>query len=136
MEHEKQEQQEKLDEYLAKYVDDDALERLRDICLAFPEASEQGGVGRPTFKVRQKIFAMRHLMDGRLSVWLKAPPGAQGALIQTSPDIFFMPPYVGRHGWVGAWLDADLDWEQLADLIEDSYRMTAPKRLVARLDEE
>ena len=47
-----------------------------------------------------------------------------------------MPPYMGRHGWVGAWLDADLDWEQLADLIEDSYRMTAPKRLVARLDEE
>ena len=135
MEHEKQEQQEKLDEYLAKYVDDDALERLRDICLAFPEASEQGGVGRPTFKVRQKIFAMRHLMDGRLSVWLKAPPGAQGALIQTSPDIFFMPPYVGRHGWVGAFLDADLDWDQLADLIEDSYRMTAPKRLVAQLDE-
>ena len=132
MEHEKQE---KLDEYLAKYVDDDALERLRDICLAFPEASEQGGVGRPTFKVRQKIFAMRHLMDGRLSVWLKAPPGAQGALIQTSPDIFFMPPYVGRHGWVGAFLDADLDWDQLADLIEDSYRMTAPKRLVAQLDE-
>ena len=135
MEHEKQEKQEKLDEYLAKYVDDDALERLRDICLAFPEASEQGGVGRPTFKVRQKIFAMRHLMDGRLSVWLKAPPGAQGALIQTSPDIFFMPPYVGRHGWVGAFLDADLDWDQLADLIEDSYRMTAPKRLVAQLDE-
>ena len=135
MEHEKQEQQEKLDEYLAKYVDDDALERLRDICLAFPEASEQGGVGRPTFKVRQKIFAMRHLMDGRLSVWLKAPPGAQGALIQTSPDIFFMPPYVGRHGWVGAFLDADLDWDQLADLIEDSYRITAPKRLVAQLDE-
>ena len=135
MEHEKQEKLEKLDEYLAKYVDDDALERLRDICLAFPEASEQGGVGRPTFKVRQKIFAMRHLMDGRLSVWLKAPPGAQGALIQTSPDIFFMPPYVGRHGWVGAFLDADLDWDQLADLIEDSYRMTAPKRLVAQLDE-
>ena len=135
MEHEKQEKQEKLDEYLAKYVDDDALERLRDICLAFPEASEQGGVGRPTFKVRQKIFAMRHLMDGRLSVWLKAPPGAQGALIQTSPDIFFMPPYVGRHGWVGAFLDADLDWDQLADLIEDSYRITAPKRLVAQLDE-
>ncbi|HEX5439740.1 MAG TPA: MmcQ/YjbR family DNA-binding protein [Ktedonobacterales bacterium] len=135
MEHEKQEKQEKLDEYLAKYVDDDALERLRDICLAFPEASEQGGVGRPTFKVRQKIFAMRHLMDGRLSVWLKAPPGAQGALIQTSPDIFFMPPYVGRHGWVGAFLDADLDWDQLADLIEDSYRMTVPKRLVAQLDE-
>lgn len=117
------------------YVDDEALARLRAICLALPEASEQGGVGNPTFKVRDKIFAMRHQVDGRLSVWCKAPLGAQGALVHTSPQIFFVPPYVGHHGWVGAWLDADLDWDQMAELIEDSYRMTAPKRLSARLDE-
>ncbi|HEY1390109.1 MAG TPA: MmcQ/YjbR family DNA-binding protein, partial [Ktedonobacterales bacterium] len=97
---------------------------------------EEGGVGNPTFKVRGKIFAMRHPQDGRMSVWLKAPPGAQGALIHTSPRVFFVPPYVGHHGWVGAWLDIglDLDWEQLGELIEESYRMTAPKRLVAQLD--
>ena len=118
-------------------IDDDAaLEKLRAICLALPEASEEGGVGNPTFKVRGKIFAMRHPQDGRMSVWLKAPPGAQGALIHTSPQVFFVPPYVGHHGWVGAWLDIDigLDWEHLAELIEESYRMTAPKRLVALLD--
>ncbi|HEY1387136.1 MAG TPA: MmcQ/YjbR family DNA-binding protein [Ktedonobacterales bacterium] len=116
--------------------DDAALEKLRAICLALPEASEEGGVGNPTFKVRGKIFAMRHPQDGRMSVWLKAPPGAQGALIHTSPQVFFVPPYVGHHGWVGAWLDLgfDLDWEQLAELLEDSYRMTAPKRLVAQID--
>ncbi len=117
--------------------DDDggeALEKLREICLALPEASEEGGVGNPTFKVRGKIFAMRHPRDGRMSVWLKAPHGAQGALIHTSPTVFFVPPYVGQHGWVGAWLDIDLDWEHLAELIEESYRMTAPKRLVALLD--
>jgi hypothetical protein len=118
-------------------IDDDAaLEKLRAICMALPEASEEGGVGNPTFKVRGKIFAMRHPHGGRMSVWLKAPPGAQGALIHTSPLVFFVPPYVGHHGWVGAWLDIDigLDWEHLAELIEESYRMTAPKRLVALLD--
>jgi len=116
--------------------DDAALDKLRAICLALPEASEEGGVGNPSFKVRGKIFAMRHPQDGRMSVWLKAPPGAQGALVHTSPRVFFVPPYVGHHGWIGAWLDIapDLDWEQLAELIEDSYRMTAPKRLVALLD--
>ena len=114
--------------------DDAALERLRAICLALPEASEEGGVGSPTFKVRGKIFAMRHPHDDRMSVGLKAPPGAQGALVHTSPRVFFVPPYVGHHGWVGAWLDIGLDWEQLAELIEESYRMTAPKRLVALLD--
>lgn len=112
-----------------------ALTQLRAICLAFPEASEQGGVGNPTFKVRDKIFAMRHQVGGRMSVWCKAPPGAQGALVHTRPELFFVPPYVGHHGWVGAWLDDQLDWDQMAELIEESYRMTAPKRLVAQLDQ-
>lgn len=116
-------------------TDDNALTHLRAICLALPEASEQGGVGNPTFKVRDKIFAMRHQMAGRMSVWCKAPPGAQSALIQTSPHLFFVPPYVGHHGWVGMWLDVDLDWDYIAELIEESYRMTAPKRLCARLDQ-
>ena len=44
---------------------------------------------------------------------------------------FFVPPYVGGKGWVGAYLDVEQDWEELADLIEESYRLTAPKRLVA-----
>lgn len=117
-----------------RLADDAALDKLRAVCLPLPEASEEGGVGNPTFKVRGKIFAMRHPHDGRMSVWLKAPPGAQGALVHTSPQVFFVPPYVGHHGWVGAWLDSDLDWEHLAELIEESYRMTAPKRLIAQLD--
>jgi predicted DNA-binding protein (MmcQ/YjbR family) len=46
-----------------------------------------------------------------------------------------VPPYVGGKGWIGAYLDVEQDWEELRDLIDESYRMTAPKRLVARLDE-
>ncbi len=112
----------------------DPLDRLRAICLAFPEASEQGGVGDPTFKVRDKIFAMRHGMNGRMSLWCKAPPGVQEVLVGSDPAHFFVPPYVGHHGWIGIWLDIALDWDEVADLIEESYRMTAPKRLAALLD--
>lgn len=112
----------------------DALERLRAICLAYPEAQEAGGVGDPTFKVREKIFAMRHLFEGRQSMWCKAPPGVQEILVGGAPERFFRPPYVGHHGWVGMWLDAAVDWEETADLVEESYRMTAPKRLLALLD--
>lgn len=55
-------------------------------------------------------------------------------MIRSAPHRFFRPPYVGPSGWVGVWLDGDVDWEELAGLLEDSYRMTAPKRLLAALD--
>jgi predicted DNA-binding protein (MmcQ/YjbR family) len=115
---------------------DDVLERLRGICLVLPEATEQGGVGDPTFKVREKIFAMRHGFEGRPSLWCKAPPGVQGMLIDSAPERFFVPPYVGQHGWVGIWLDTDIDWDEVADLVQESYRLTAPKRLIALLDQQ
>jgi predicted DNA-binding protein (MmcQ/YjbR family) len=112
---------------------DEIIDRLRGICLALPEATEGGGVGNPTFRVRDKIFAMQHRVDGRPSMWCKAPPGAQDILVSSNPAQFFVPPYVGQHGWVGLWLDIDLDWGLVADLVEDSYRMTAPKRLLKLL---
>ena len=115
-------------------MQEDALDRLRAICLALPEAVESGGVGIPTFKVRDKIFAMRHSVGERMSMWCKAPPGVQDILVGSNPDRFFVPPYVGHHGWVGLWLDGEIDWEELADLVVESYRMTAPKRLIALLD--
>jgi hypothetical protein len=112
-----------------------AMDRLRAICLALPEAVEDGGgVGNPSFKAPKKIFAMQHGMDGRPSVWCKAAPGVQELLVEAAPERCFVPPYVGHHGWVGFWLDAPLDWDELADLIEESYRRTAPKRLVKLLD--
>jgi predicted DNA-binding protein (MmcQ/YjbR family) len=111
----------------------DLLEQLRAVCLALPEATEGEGVGSPSFRVRDKIFAMHHPMDGRPSLWCKAPRGFQETVVAAQPDLYFVPPYVGHHGWVGAWLDAEVDWDFITDLIEGSYRMTAPKRLLARL---
>jgi hypothetical protein len=110
------------------------LERLRAVCLAFPEAVESGGVGDPSFKVRDKIFAMQHRMDERPSLWVKAPDGVQEMLVGAVPERFFRPPYVGHRGWVGLRLDGELDWDELADLVEESYRMTAPKRLSAQIE--
>ncbi len=115
---------------------DDALTRLRAVCLALPDAVEAGGVGDPSFKVRGKIFAMQHGHEGRPSLWCKAPRGVQQILVGGAPERFFVPPYVGHHGWVGVWLDVELDWEEVADTVEESYRLTAPKRLVSRLESE
>jgi predicted DNA-binding protein (MmcQ/YjbR family) len=116
-------------------MNDEPLDHLRTICLALPEATEQGGVGDPSFKVRDKIFAMRHLVNDRASMWCKAQPGAQDVLVGSEPERFFVPPYVGRYGWIGIWLDGGIDWGEVADLVEESYRLTAPQRLRALLDQ-
>lgn len=111
------------------------LDQLRAICLALLEAIETGGVGNPSFKVRGKIFAMRHQHCGHWSMWCKAPLGVQQLLVGADPARFFVPPYVGHHGWIGVYLDVELDWDEIADLVDDSYRMTAPKRLSRLLDD-
>jgi len=114
--------------------EDNPLERLREICLAFPEATEQETWGHPTFRVRDKIFAACGSEEEGLSMTCKAPAGAQEVLVSADPKRFFRPAYVGHRGWVGVRLDLPVDWNQIADLVEESYRMTAPKRLSAQLD--
>lgn len=115
----------------------DRLERLRAICLALPESTEKETWGDPTWRVRDRIFVMQkgNHPGGRPSVWLKAPAGAPEVLLSADQVRFFRPPYVGHKGWIGVYLDGPIDWDELSDLIEDSYRLIAPKRLVAKLDD-
>jgi predicted DNA-binding protein (MmcQ/YjbR family) len=119
---------------------DDPLNRVRGVCLSLPEVTETAWetIPRPIFRVRDKAFVYymdNHHNDGRLALWLKAGPGVQAALVGSDPDRFFAPPYVGPKGWIGVRLDRSVDWEEVADLVRDSYRLMAPKRLVALLDE-
>ena len=72
--------------------------------------------------------------DGRLALWCPAAPGVQEAMVTEEPERFFRPPYVGPSGWLGVRLDIDPDWDEIAGIIEDSYRKVAPKRLAALLD--
>ena len=114
------------------------LARLRRLCLSLPEAHEVEAWGEPTFRVRNKLFAMfasasNHHGGGRNCVWCKATKENQGWMVQAAPDRFFVPPYVGVSGWVGVYLDADTDWDELTHLLTDGYRSVAPKRLLASL---
>ncbi|HEY7613740.1 MAG TPA: MmcQ/YjbR family DNA-binding protein [Gemmatimonadales bacterium] len=112
------------------------LARLRRVCLAFPEAHEVEAWGEPTFRVRNKLFAMyaapsNHHGGGRPAVWCKAAPGNQALMVRAEPERYFVPPYVGPSGWVGIWLDRNPDWSEVKELMSDSYRLVAPKRLAA-----
>jgi predicted DNA-binding protein (MmcQ/YjbR family) len=113
----------------------DAAARLRRICRRLPEATENpfGGHTAPAFRVRDTIFAM--VSEDRSALTVKAGHGVQHVLVASDPDRFFVPRYVGTKGWVGLRLGPDTDWEEVSELVEDSYRLIAPKRLVAQLDE-
>ena len=111
------------------------LDRLRAICLVLPEATERETWGHATFRVREKIFAMAGDGSGRWTMTFKALPGLQPALVEADPDRFYVPPYVGPKGWIGIYLGDETDWDELEDLVEESYRMTASKRLAALLDQ-
>jgi hypothetical protein len=115
----------------ARWTPADALAWLRSVCLGWPEVTEVTKHGRPCFAVRGKTFVMfldNHHDDGRLALWCKAPPGAQGALVGSDPGRFFVPPYVGPRGWIGARLESGDEGGAIAACVEESYRMTAPKR--------
>jgi predicted DNA-binding protein (MmcQ/YjbR family) len=112
-----------------------AIGRVRALCLTLPEAEDRpfGGHSAPAFRVRDKLFVMTS-EDGT-SMTLKAPKGAQQVLVASEPARFFVPKYVGPKGWVGVRLDLRVapDWDEMAELITESYCLTAPKRLAARV---
>lgn len=116
-----------------------ALGRVREIALALPETTERLSHSAPSFFIRDKKtfvnFWDDHHGDGRLALWVAAPPGVQAQLAEQEPDRFFVPPYVGHRGWLGVRLDVDVDWDEVAGIIEDSYRQVAPKTLLKLLDE-
>jgi hypothetical protein len=118
---------------------DDPLEKLRSLCLALPETTERLSHGEPTWFVQgKKTFVMyaNHHHDDVLAFWCAAPDGAQEALIATDPERFFRPPYVGHRGWLGVRLDvAPIDWDEIAELVTTAYRVVAPKKLLAGLDQ-
>ena len=113
------------------------LKRVRKICLALPGATEKEAWSAPTFRAGKMFaaFADHHHGVDWIALWVLAPPGIQGMLVDADPERFFVPPYVGTNGWVGVRLDRETNWDQVADVVEEGYRMIAPKKLLAQLDQ-
>jgi hypothetical protein len=111
---------------------DAALARVRSICLSLPEVTERPSHGAPTFFVKGKksfaTFLDNHHGDGRLAVWCAAPPDAQAMLVDSDPEVFFVPAYVGHLGWVGVRLDREAPWPLVARVHEEAYQTRAPAK--------
>jgi hypothetical protein len=112
--------------------------RVTKICFAFPETVDRGPGQHTAFEVRGKKFAYfldDHHGDGRLSVCMRAASGENDALVAADPRRYFIPAYIGPRGWVGYYLDVGgEDWGEVTDLLTESYRLAAPRRLAAQLD--
>ena len=113
--------------------DNPRLSRLSGICLALPEVVRELSGSHATFRVKGKTFGYfldDHHGDGIVAVAVRALPGENTAWIAQDPKRFYLPAYVGPRGWVGFRLDVGRpDWALVTDLVHDSYRLAAPKRL-------
>jgi predicted DNA-binding protein (MmcQ/YjbR family) len=113
------------------------IKRLREVCLALPEAFEKEAWGECTFRVTGgSMFGMtdnNHHNSGHIAVWVKAPPMVQEILVKSDHGRFFVPPYMGPKGWVGVRLDDQVNWDEVAGILKDGYQMSAPKRLGCRV---
>jgi predicted DNA-binding protein (MmcQ/YjbR family) len=104
------------------------LDRLRRVCAALPETTEVlTWEDHPTFRVKDKIYVISGATADSITV--KATKDDQEALVATHPRVT-VAAYVGRHGWVSMDLTGKgLDWAMVEDLVGDSYRLVAPKKL-------
>ena len=122
------------------------IERVRTIALRLPEVNERLSHGAPSFFLRDKrpicyFHDANFGADGRVSLMCPAPPGGQAARVALNSEVFFAPTPSASgvfKDWVGAYVDrlqdSELDWQDIADMIEDAYRTVAPKKLIAELE--
>jgi predicted DNA-binding protein (MmcQ/YjbR family) len=119
----------------AKPKVDPRLKRVEEICLELAEATTQRHGSHAAFLVRKKTFAYyldNHHGDGIVAITCKVEPGDNQLLAKAQPERFYLPAYIASRGWVALRLDrGEIDWEEVRELLHDSYRRVAPKRLAA-----
>jgi hypothetical protein len=104
---------------------------VRAFALSLPEAEERETWETATIRVRGTIFVM--FDEHERHAWIKSVHDEQRALVATDGEAWFVPPYVGPSGWVGAVL-SKADGDEVRELVTEAWRMTAPKRLLATFD--
>jgi predicted DNA-binding protein (MmcQ/YjbR family) len=111
---------------------DAALEKIRKICLSLPDTKETMTWGKPHFRVGEKIFAGYGEENGKRVVGFKLEMAHANLAVQVPG--FSRAPYMGHKGWVSLETDSVKDWEEVREMILESYRLIAPKKSLAKLD--
>ena len=113
------------------------LEKVSALAMALPEVERAIQGNHADFRVRKKVFAYflnDHHGDGIVSVCVKSESGDNVDRAGALPDLYYLPAYIGPRGWFGMRLDRGaVDWREVENILELSYRLVAPKSLVKKL---
>jgi predicted DNA-binding protein (MmcQ/YjbR family) len=109
-----------------------ALKKVRSVCLDLPEATEVKAWGHPTFRAGKKMFAAFGQDGEGLTIGLKMSFARQDELLED--DRFYPTPYAAHQGWVSLRIDGKTDWDEVSDLVREAYRQVALKRMLKALD--
>ena len=113
--------------------DDPRMARVSQISLALAETSVERHGSHAAFVVGKKKFAYyldNHHGDGIVAITCKVASGDNHLLTKAQPERFYLPAYLASKGWVALRLDGpEIDWEEVRELLHESYRRIAPTRL-------
>lgn len=104
--------------------------RTRRLCLALPETTEAASWGHPNFRAGRKTFCTFEIIKKRPSIAFRLSPADVDRALRRKG--FFATPY-GRGLWVSRWVDDAVNWNEIAELVEASYRCVAIKRMLKAL---
>ena len=116
---------------------DPVLARVREVALALPEVEERIQHGRPWFAIAGRpafaVYGSGTKGPDRVphphAVAVHVDDDERPARVQDPR--FFVPAYIGPKGWLGIDVDGPgTDWTEIAELLDASWRHTAPNRLL------
>lgn len=108
------------------------MARVRKIASRYPQVMEViDGFGHTVFKVRGKSFIFVGGDGSQVYLTLRVLHETQDFLTQHTKR-WVKSAYIGQHGWTTS-LPGEVDWDEVAGLIDEAYRRTAPKTLLAKL---
>jgi predicted DNA-binding protein (MmcQ/YjbR family) len=115
--------------------EDRRLVRLTKLCLSLPEAKRELASSHARFHVRDRTFAWYlddHHGDGIVSVSCKMALDENREVAALDPARYYLPAYMANRGWIALRLDVGtIDWNEVRDLVTESYRFVAPRRLAS-----
>jgi predicted DNA-binding protein (MmcQ/YjbR family) len=124
-------------------VPEDIVERIRTLCLALPEVTvrvdeslTRTRSAARSFDVRRRSFCLLMAREDSTGkpvtlLVLRADPDEREVLLSIGHP--FYAPRAGR-GRIAVVLTDETDWDEIRELVIESYRILAPKKLTALLD--